>query len=222
MFSYLGSKSRVAHLYPAPTRGRVIEPFAGSARYSLLHRKHDVWLNDIDPLIVAIWKYIQRATVKEIKALPELRAGDRLDRYRSLSVEERALLGYCLGYGQAGPGITCTRWADENRTCSLLKRRLLEHREYVRDWTITNLHYADLPDEEVCWFVDPPYQHSRGRYRYHCISDYDRLGAWCRSRRGQVIVCEGRGADWLPFRPFAEQQVGTGEMYKEVVWTGPQ
>jgi len=62
MFPYFGSKGRLAHLYPAPRGGRVFEPFAGSARYSLLHRSHDVWINDIDPLIYRIWRYIQQAS----------------------------------------------------------------------------------------------------------------------------------------------------------------
>ena len=30
MFSYYGSKSKIAHLYPAPQYDRIIEPFAGS------------------------------------------------------------------------------------------------------------------------------------------------------------------------------------------------
>lgn len=222
MFPYFGSKGRIAHLYPAPVWGRVVEPFAGSARYALLHHGHEVWINDIDPLVVGVWKYIQRATRKEIEALPELKTGERLDQFRWLSDVERALLGWSLGYGLAGPATTCTEWAGRRRTCSLLKRQLLERREYVRDWTVTNLHYSDLPDVQATWFVDPPYQHGRGRYRYRCVADYDRLARWCRSRRGQTIVCEGRGADWLPFRPFARQPVASRVVYQEMIWTGPE
>lgn len=220
MFPYFGSKGRVASKYPAPTRGRVFEPFCGSARYALLHRDRDVWINDIDPLVYRIWKYIQTASVSDIKRLPVLRAGESLNRFKSLCDEERALVGYSIGYGTVSPRTTCTDWADHKRRCLLLKRKLLEHREYVRDWRITNLHYADLPDEDGTWFIDPPYQHAKSRYRYPCITDYDRIARWCRSRRGQVIVCEGAGADWLPFHPFAEQQVGTGKMYREVIWLG--
>ena len=222
MFPYFGSKGRIGHLYPAPTWGRVFEPFCGSARYSLLHRDRDVWINDIDPLIYRIWRYIQQASVSDIKALPVLKAGESLDRYPSLSVEERALVGFVLGYGQVSPRVTCTDWADHKQRCLLLKRQILENLEYVRDWKITNLHYADLPDEDGTWFIDPPYQHAKSRYRYNCVADYDRLAAWCRSRQGQVIVCEGDGADWLPFHPFAVQQVGTGKMYKESIWLGPE
>lgn len=222
MFPYFGSKGRICHLYPAPTRGRVFEPFAGSARYSLLHSHKEVWINDLDPLIYNIWRYIQQATRKDIERLPVLKAGESLDRHKWLSDVEKALIGFVLGFGQSSPRATCTDWADHKQRCLRLKSQLMEHREHIRDWKVTNLHYADLPGVDATWFIDPPYQHSRGRYRYHCVADYDRLGAWCRSRRGQVIVCEGAGADWLPFQPFSEQQVATGKMYREVIWTGPE
>lgn len=220
MFTYFGGKGRLPEKYPPPTRVRVIEPFAGSARYALLYRDREVWINDIDPMISRIWKYIQTASKADIESLPELRAGESLKKCHWLCEEERALIGLNLAYGQVGPRFTCTAWADRKGRCRLLKRRLLEHRPYVRQWTITNLHYADLPDVEASWFVDPPYQHAKVKYRYNCVADYDRLARWCRSRRGQVIVCEGARADWLPFRPFAEQQVGTGKMFEEMIWTG--
>jgi len=35
MFSYYGSKSKIVDCYPAPRYDKIIEPFAGSARYSL-------------------------------------------------------------------------------------------------------------------------------------------------------------------------------------------
>ena len=221
MFPYAGSKGRLARKYPAPTRGRVVEPFCGSARYSLLHRDRDVWVNDIDPLIYRIWRYIQQATVNEIKALPVLKAGESLDRHRWLSVEERALLGFAIGYSETSPRIVCTEWSDRKERCRRLKERLLDYQPYVRDWRITNLHYADLPDVDATWFVDPPYRHARVRYRYHCVADYDRLARWCRSRRGQVIVCEGAGADWLPFRHLAHQVTARVKRYEEMVWEGP-
>jgi hypothetical protein len=60
-------------------------------------------------------------------------------------------------------------------------------------------------------------------YKYHDI-DYPALGEWCRSRSGQVIVCENAGAEWLPFQPFRtikglEGRRG-GKKSVEVVWTG--
>jgi site-specific DNA-adenine methylase len=37
MFSYYGSKSKIVKYYPCPAHDKIIEPFAGSARYSLLN-----------------------------------------------------------------------------------------------------------------------------------------------------------------------------------------
>jgi site-specific DNA-adenine methylase len=222
MFQYFGSKTRIAHLYPAPALGRVVEPFAGSARYALLHREHDVWINDLDPLIYRIWKYIQQASKKDIQSLPELKEGEDLRQFRWLSDVERALLGWCMNFCQVSPQFICTEYAARKGTFRLLKQRILEHRRFVRDWRITCLHYGDLPDVEATWFVDAPYQHARCRYRYNCVADYQRLARWCRSRKGQVIVCEGRGATWLPFRRFTRHHVATGDYYEEVIWTRPR
>ena len=62
------------------------------------------------------------------------------------------------------------------------------------------------------------------RYKHPSTAiDFPALGAWCRSRRGQVIVCEAAGATWLPFRPFASiKSFGNGVKSRtsaEVIWT---
>ena len=49
--------------------------------------------------------------------------------------------------------------------------------------------------------------------------DYSALADWCHSRKGQVIVCENEGADWLPFERLCEQ-VGANRAKRsmEVIW----
>ena len=58
---------------------------------------------------------------------------------------------------------------------------------------------------------------------YHPRADYEALADWCRSRRGQVIVCENVGADWLPFEPFitikANESKSGGKVSREAIWT---
>ncbi len=54
MFSYYGSKSKVVDLYPSPKFGKIIEPFAGSARYSLKYFDRDVLLVDKWEVIIKI------------------------------------------------------------------------------------------------------------------------------------------------------------------------
>ena len=52
MFSYYGSKSKVVDLYPRPKFDKIIEPFAGSARYALKYFDRDVLLVDKYEVIV--------------------------------------------------------------------------------------------------------------------------------------------------------------------------
>ena len=46
MFSYYGSKSKLVDYYPPPKFDKIIEPFAGSARYSLKYWQNDILLID--------------------------------------------------------------------------------------------------------------------------------------------------------------------------------
>lgn len=51
--------------------------------------------------------------------------------------------------------------------------------------------------------------------------DFDALATWCRSRTGQVIVCEQQGATWLPFTPLADALNSQGKIKTEVIWSRP-
>ena len=55
MWSYYGSKSKVVDLYPPPKFDKIIEPFAGSARYALKWFDRDILLVDKYPVIVDLW-----------------------------------------------------------------------------------------------------------------------------------------------------------------------
>jgi hypothetical protein len=50
-----------------------VEPFAGSAGYSLRYPSHNVVLVERDPLIAATWRYLLRVSAAEILALPDIR-----------------------------------------------------------------------------------------------------------------------------------------------------
>ena len=57
--------------------------------------------------------------------------------------------------------------------------------------------------------------------QYRCRDvDYEHLGDWCRSREGQVIVCEQQGADWLPFEALGNFKGRRGRS-QEASWTSP-
>ena len=78
MFSYYGSKSKIVQYYPSPTCDKIIEPFAGSARYSLRYWEKDILLVDKYKEIVDIWNYLQRAGEKDILGLLFLKKGMKI------------------------------------------------------------------------------------------------------------------------------------------------
>lgn len=93
----------------------------------------------------------------------------------------------------------------------------------IRHWKVIQGDYSCIPNIKATYFVDPPYQHVKG-YKFEKIN-YNHLGNWCRTRDGQVIVCEQARADWLPFRSFRDNtsgrtnKGGTRKKSTEVIWT---
>jgi len=71
-------------------------------------------------------------------------------------------------------------------------------------------------------FVDSPYQVAGSSYRFGSKQlDYQQLGEWCRAQKGQTIVCEGPGADWLPFEQLHTAKTArAGKPAKERIWLG--
>ena len=68
-FSFFGSKWRVANYYPAPKHTIIIEPFAGSAGYSLRYPNHQVRLYDADPIICGVWDYLIHVSPEKVPCL---------------------------------------------------------------------------------------------------------------------------------------------------------
>jgi site-specific DNA-adenine methylase len=66
MFSYMGSKWRIAKLYGRPSTNLVIEPFAGAACYSLYWNAPKVLLYDLNPIVAGVWKYLTKVKESEI------------------------------------------------------------------------------------------------------------------------------------------------------------
>lgn len=234
MFSYFGSKSKLVKLYPQPVYSLIIEPFAGSARYACHYRhNHKVWLNDLDPTIYGIWKWIQQASRKDIEDLPELRPGDNLKDF-DLPDVVKDLLGFAVVRGATHPRHTACGWAAKSgeigemktRLLSLFRRNYDEKPEYnkegdITDWKITNQDYRTLPNKEATWFIDPPYQRMGDDYSYNNSAiDYLHLREWCLQRKGQIIVCEGTGANWLPFTKLTGSgRVKRKDSFEELIWT---
>lgn len=224
-FCFYGGKWRVGRRYDAPVHDEIIEPFAGSAGYSMRYPHLAVSLYDADPVIVGLWKYLIGVSEKEVLALP--RTVEHIDRV-AVCEEARWLIGFWLNKGMTAPCKTPSKWMRDgwrpnSQWGPVIRQRIASQLEAIRHWKVEQRSYEDVPQRPATWFVDPPYNNRVGRrYRFHEL-DYGALGAWCRSLPGQVTVCEQSGALWLPFSPFMDIKTTEGprrtNRSSEVVWT---
>jgi site-specific DNA-adenine methylase len=233
-FSYYGGKWRATPHYPAPEYATVIEPFAGSAGYSVRHEpKHALLIDAYEP-IVATWQYLINASEQEILELPDLKPEQPVTDF-GLPDGARYLIGFWLQRGTTAPGVTHGAWSrsiggDNGWTNggqlgwgAKARERIASQLHKIRDWEVVLGDYTCCLNLEATWFVDPPYQHQDRKYSVK-FDDYEGLAAFCRSRQGQVIACDQEGAGWLPFEPLREVQATHGpqkktKTTKEVVWT---
>jgi hypothetical protein len=225
-FGYYGGKWRDAlKHYPPPQHNTVIEPFAGSAGYSLRYAHSKVILCEIDPVLSEVWRYLIRVKSKEILAIPDLATDQSVDDL-NICQEARWLVGFWLNRGTASPRKSPSKWMrDGIRPGSFwgdrVRRMIASQVDAIRHWRILNCSYDECPTSRAAtWFIDPPYEAAGRHYRFGSEQiDYDALAAWCRSRPGQVVVCENEGARWLPFRDLADVKTTRADRRsKEVVW----
>jgi hypothetical protein len=237
-FTFYGGKWRAAPYYPRPSYDTIVEPFAGSAGYSVRHPERSVVLVERDPLIAATWRYLLQVTPADILALPDILADQSVDDLNICS-EARLLIGWWLNGGSAQPKKRPSSWMrsmTENGGPGWVtgggqlswgrhvRERLAAQVPRIRHWTLIEGSYEQAPMVEATWFIDPPYQEAGKYYRFGSNQvDFSQLAAWCRSLRGQVIVCENVGASWLPFRPWkvikASPSVSGGGVSHEAIWT---
>lgn len=226
-FSYYGGKWRdTPRLYPAPLCEIIIEPFAGSAGYALRYHWLDVTLYDIDPVICSVWGFLLSASRTDILSIPDVRPGETVDDITS-DCHVKNLVGFWLNKGVATPRKSPSSWMRSGvRPGSFwgesVRRRIADQLPHIRHWQIINASWEACPDITATWFVDPPYQRAGVHYRHGSRGlDYAALGSWCRNRRGQSIVCEATGADWLPFSHAADTKTSRRKSRsREAVWLG--
>ena len=217
-FSYFGGKWRLAPRYPAPRHDTIIEPFAGSAGYATRYHHKRVILVEKDPHIAALWRWLIGASARDVLALPEDPDQAKGDARALVWFNQNRAARY-LDHRREVPnggfhGAESWSW---NRT---RRARIASQVDKIRHWQIIEGEYTEAPDVEADWFIDPPYVNMEAEYAQGRAGiDFGELGSWCRSRRGQVIVCENEGASWLPFRPFREGYTMNNGFSREAIWT---
>lgn len=215
MWSYYGSKSKVVDFYPPPKYGKIIEPFAGSARYSLKFFDRDITLVDKYEVVVNLWHYLQSVTPAEIMALPEPVYNQSLDDFKTLAKIEKQLLGFMVSRGNAVPKKTVKTFSDVHSSKKQIASQLFK----IKHWKIILGSYLDIENQEATWFIDPPYQEGGQEYKFgNKYLNFQELANWCKSRSGHVIVCENTKATWLPFKPMKEM-TGITSTTTEAIWS---
>jgi hypothetical protein len=227
---YYGGKWRAAPRYPQPLYDTIVEPFAGAAGYAMRYPDRRVVLIERYAVVAEMWRYLIRVSSDEIRRIPLVEAVADLPSW--VPQGGRYLIGFSMNDATTHP---CTVLAAGRKKLRSMGRkfegwseakrdRVASQVDRIRHWTIIEGDYQQAPSIQATWFVDPPYNNRVGsRYAHADTIDYSDLGAWCRSRQGQTIVCENAGAAWLPFRPFETLKAGVnGNGSEEVIWTNGQ
>jgi len=215
MWSYYGSKSKIVNHYPPPKFDKIIEPFAGSARYSLKYFENDIFINDKYEVIYGIWKYLQQCSPGDIISLPKLKVGDKIIREEYDCIEQAWLMSFIIKSGTCWPELIVSKYgasAIEHR-----KRDIANNLYKIKHWKVTNYDYLEIKNTKATWFIDPPYQFGGHKYKYNKI-DFNKLATWSKSREGHVIVCENTKADWMEFKPMKEM-MGAKFKTTEAIWS---
>lgn len=216
MFSYYGGKGRLSRYYPYPKYSTIIEPFAGAAWYSVYWQASKAHLFDKSDIVCKTWEWlIHEAVPDDLMAFPPYTAKTRMVRHEPAGKDY--FYRWWGNMGSVKPANVASSynlWPREKSIARLLT---------AKNWTIINGNYTEAPDVEATWFIDPPYQsdHKGDLYEHHEIN-YSELSEWCRSRKGQVIVCDREGADWLPFVPLPTRAPRAGRNrtpLREMYWT---
>lgn len=214
MFSYMGSKWRIAKKYGSPQTKLVIEPFAGGACYSLYWNAPKVLLYDLNPKIAGIWSYLICAKESEILSLPvDFESTDEL----KVCDEAKWLIGFWITKGNVHPNKSRSVWARQYRNsgdCKVwgeaVRARIAKQLSNIRGWKSYCEDYRKCPDVKADWFVDPPYAVAGKHYTFSDLN-YQELSSFCLQRKGRLTVCENEGADWLPFSTLVDARGMTGK-----------
>lgn len=224
-FTFFGGKWRAAPHYPKPEYDFIVEPFAGSAGYSIRYYQRQIILIEKDPIIANLWTWLTRVSGDEIASLPlDVKDVRELD----LCQPAKSLIGFWLNKGMTSPCNIPSKWMREGWRpksvwCDEIRERIATQVELIRHWDVIQGDYWEITNESATWFIDPPYQISGLRYRFSSKHiDFERLASFCTTRLGQTIVCEQEGATWLPFEPFRETKALEGKRgikrSKEVIY----
>ena len=110
MWGYYGSKSKVVNYYPPPKHDKIIEPFAGTAQYSLLYWDKEIHLIEKYDVIVNLWKWLQKCSKNDILSTRRLKCGENTDDFKWDCQEQKDLVGFIITGSPSVPKKTASKW----------------------------------------------------------------------------------------------------------------
>jgi hypothetical protein len=220
LWSYYGSKLKIINYYPAPTHDLIIEPFAGAAQYSLKYFDRDVILIDKYDVIIQLWKWLQQCSSKDILSLPYIELGKTTNDYTWDCIEAKWLMGFIIAAGVSSPRYSPTKWRTTLRPYAQQHKKgeIANSLYKIKHWKFILGEYNCLKNVGATWFIDPPYQNGGNQYKWKGkFLNYPLLAYWCKSREGQVIICENSTNTWIDAKPLTELY-GVKHKTIEVMW----
>ena len=218
MWSYYGSKNRIRKLYPKPLNHKVDEPACGAAYYSIEHFENDILLIDKNPMVISIWHYLQQASVNDIKRLPILPPGYRINRDQFDCDGEYNLMRFLIVQAAYGGNNVVSKWGAIRMQANI--NRVVANLYKCKHWKIIQGDYTDTrKGNDVTRFFDLPYEFGGEKYPFSSKKiNYSQAADFIRSLPGQNIVCENTKATWMPFIPIKKIQ-GVQHQTTEAIWT---
>lgn len=224
LFKCFGSKWTSSKLLPPPTGKIIVEPFAGSAGYSMRHCEHEVVLYEANLHLRTLWKWlIEDASEQAVREVPiNIPQGTDI-RTLGLSNGQALLLKNWQRTNNIGNLWTTSSWGHlPGQWTANTRARVAEEVALVKHWSISaevdglsafTLHKG----QKFTFMIDPPYQYN---YKYSSEPlDYSLLGYLVQGVEGQVLALEGlctkTGAmpEYLPFEHFATQVTSRRKVY---------
>jgi site-specific DNA-adenine methylase len=218
LWYYYGAKLKLVNKYPKPKCHTIIEPFAGSAQYSLKYWDNDVILIDKYDVVIRLWKWLQQCSKNDILKLPVLELGQNVDDFYWDCIEAKWLVGFNIVMGAYVPRTSPTKWTTTERPFRQInKLKLIANSlEKIKHWKFILGEYNCIDNIEATWFIDPPYMKGGNLYAHNKIN-YQELGEWSKARNGQTIVCGNSSDTWLSFMPIGNLS-GVGHKTLESMW----
>jgi hypothetical protein len=170
--------------------------------------------------VIRIWNYLIAATPDEIMALPLMEPGQHI-KTLDVSEDARLFISCCVNSSQFRNVLTAWKNGQNDGLWGAKWRdKVANQVNAIKHWKVSCCDYSHVQNEKATWFIDPPYQTLAEHYKEsdERAIDYRHLGDWCRSRIGQVIVCEQGGSRWLPFKPLMTKATVRHGEAREAIW----